>query len=171
MWLIPHGNPHVRARRFGLVLAVALLLAGCAAPPRTLRIALVGPFEGRYAATGYAAFTPFRQALQDGMRAGGFGGYQVSFVAYNDNGDPLFAERVARDVAIDPEVIAVIGHLRADTTRSALPVYEAAGLAVIDGTLPVERQVALVLATIGREVAAGREVTRAGVKMGLDGHK
>jgi len=64
MWLIPQGNPPVRARRFGWVLAITLLLAGCAAPPRTVRIALVGPFEGRYAATGYAAFTPFRQALQ-----------------------------------------------------------------------------------------------------------
>ncbi len=101
-----------------------------------MKIALVAPFEGRHRDTGYAVFPGFRETLQKQMKAGGVGAYQVEFVAYNDSGDPAYAERIAHNVVIDPQVMLVIGHLRADTTLAALPVYANAGLPVLAMNVP-----------------------------------
>ncbi len=108
-----------------LVLPVLLLImaAACNVPRQVVKIALVAPFEGYYREVGYDAFPAMRLALRQQIIAGGVGNYEVSFVAYNDNADPFFAERVAHNVVQDESVMAVIGHLRRDTTQQALPVY------------------------------------------------
>ena len=113
-----------------------IILTACTTPRPTVKIALVAPFEGRYRDTGYAVFPGFRETLQMQMKAGGVGAYQVEFVAYNDSGDPAYAERIAHNVVIDPQVMLVIGHLRADTTLAALPVYAEAGLPVLAMNVP-----------------------------------
>jgi ABC-type branched-subunit amino acid transport system substrate-binding protein len=123
------------------VLCLGLLLAasaGCAAPKPVYKIALVGPFEGRLRQIGYDAFPAMRIAIRDQINAGGIGNAFVTFVAYNDNGDPATAERVARNVALDPEVIGVIGHLVPSTTLAALRVYTEAGLPVLAPGVPAD---------------------------------
>ena len=117
---------------------VCLLLAACAVPRPTVKIALVAPFEGRLRQVGYDAFPALRLAIRDAIQAGGVGGYNVTFVAYNDNGDAALAERVAHDVAIDPEVVAVIGNWVPTTTLAALHVYTEAGLPVLAPGLPAD---------------------------------
>lgn len=119
--------------RLRFLLLCALLLSACASltGPRTVKIALVAPFEGRSRQIGYDAFPALRLAVRDAIARGPVNGVQVEFVAYNDNADPVMAERVARNVAADPDVIAVIGHLELSTTLAALPVYRAAGLPVL----------------------------------------
>jgi ABC-type branched-subunit amino acid transport system substrate-binding protein len=115
-----------------LLITTYCLLAACAAPRPTLKIALVAPFEGRQRQVGYDAFPAMRMALRDANAAGGIANrYFIEFVAYNDNADPAFAERVAHNVAQDKSVLVVIGHLRQSTTDAALPVYAKAGLPVL----------------------------------------
>jgi ABC-type branched-subunit amino acid transport system substrate-binding protein len=118
-----------------------MLLPACAAPRPTIKIALVAPFEGRFREVGYDAFPAMRLALREQIRAGGVGtgsnaAYQVEFVAYNDNADPAVAERVAHDVVIDDDVVAVIGHFRTDTTLAAMHVYTEAQLALLAPQVP-----------------------------------
>jgi ABC-type branched-subunit amino acid transport system substrate-binding protein len=100
------------------------------------KIALVGPFEGRLRRVGYDAFPAMRVAIRDQIRGGGVGGAYATFIAYNDDGDPASAVRIARDVANDPEVVAVIGHLVPSTTLAALSVYTEAGVPVLAPMIP-----------------------------------
>lgn len=117
--------------RLYLLLTTYYLLCACAAPRPTVKIALVAPFEGRQRQTGYDAFPAMRMALREVNAAGGAGRYNIEFVAYNDNADPAFAARVAHTVVQDPGVLAVLGHLRQDTTDAALPTYAQAALPVL----------------------------------------
>jgi ABC-type branched-subunit amino acid transport system substrate-binding protein len=122
-----------------LLMTLLMLLPACAAPRPTIKIALVAPFEGRFREVGYDAFPAMRLALREQMRAGGIGNYQVEFVAYNDNADATMAERVAHDVVIDNDVVAVIGHFRADTTLAAMRVYTEAQLALLAPQVPADQ--------------------------------
>lgn len=121
-----------------LLLAIAPACAASLAPLPTVKIALVAPFEGRFAAVGYEAFPALRIALREQIAAGGIGGFQVEFVAYNDNADPAQAARMARNVVLDESVVAVIGHYRLDTTLAALSVYTQAGLPVVAPGIPTD---------------------------------
>lgn len=109
-----------------------LVLAACQiAPPHTYKIALVAPFEGRQRQTGYDAFPALRMAVREQIAAQRGAPFQITFIAYNDNADPAFAEQVARNVAIDPDTLVVIGHLLPATTRAAQPIYTQAGLPIL----------------------------------------
>ncbi|HQZ21317.1 MAG TPA: ABC transporter substrate-binding protein [Thermoflexales bacterium] len=129
--------PSARSAKPGaLFLILALLLAACARPQVEVKIALVAPFEGRYRAIGYEAFPAFRIALRERAAQPGT---RITFVAYTDDGDPEKAEQIARAVALDPQVILVMGHFLPDTTARALPVYTQAGLPVlVMGTPPAQ---------------------------------
>ncbi len=124
-----------------LVLCLCLLgLSGCATPPpRMVKIALVAPFEGRARDIGYAAFPAFRLALEAAAKRRAGSAVQITFVAYDDGADPRKAERIARNVAADPDVLAVIGHLTLTPTLAALHVYTEAGIAVLVPHLAPER--------------------------------
>lgn len=122
--------------RHWAVLAVVMLtglLAACVptGAPRTLKIGLVAPFEGLHRPLGYEALFGVKLALQERNKAGGVNGYRVELVALNDFDDPLEAQRQAKALAADPDVMGVIGHLSADTTAAALPIYQEAQLAAV----------------------------------------
>lgn len=121
-----------------VALAIAPACGASLAPLPTVKIALVSPFEGRFAAVGYEAFPAMRIALREQITAGGIGGLQVEFVAYNDNADPAQAARMARNVVLDESVVAVIGHYRLDTTLAALAVYTQAGLPIVVPGVPAD---------------------------------
>jgi ABC-type branched-subunit amino acid transport system substrate-binding protein len=125
--------------RLALAIGLVLTLSACGRPRPTIKIALVAPFEGRFREVGYDAFPAMRLALRQQIQAGGIGNYQVEFVAYNDNADPAFAERVAHNVVLDADVVAVIGNLRTDTTRAAQPVYSQANLALVAPDIPADQ--------------------------------
>jgi ABC-type branched-subunit amino acid transport system substrate-binding protein len=122
-----------------MFIASVMLLAACGRPLPTYKIALVAPFEGRLRQVGYDAFPAMRLAIRDQINAGGVGSAYVTFIAYNDSGDPAMAERVARNVALDPEVLAVMGHLTLSTTLAAMDVYTNAGLPMLTLLVPAEQ--------------------------------
>ena len=117
-----------------LLASCLLLVASCSFPGSTwptAKIGLVAPFEGRYRYVGYDVIYAVRLALREANEIGGVGGYNVELVAYDDGGDPLQAAEQARKLAVDPAVIAVIGHLREETTVAALSVYAEAGIPLV----------------------------------------
>lgn len=110
---------------------MSLLLAACSIPPRTYKIALVAPFEGRQRQVGYDAFPALRMAVRDEIAAQPNATQHITFIAYNDNADPAFATQVAANVIVDPDVLLIIGHLITPTTQAALPLYARAGVPMI----------------------------------------
>ncbi len=126
--------------RVGVGVLLACLLAACApasiAP--VVKIGLVAPFEGRYRAIGYEAIYAARLAVREINRAGGINGARVELIALDDSGDPAMAIEQARKLAIDPQVIAVLGHYYPDATSAALDTYcaEALPLLAVESARP-----------------------------------
>jgi ABC-type branched-subunit amino acid transport system substrate-binding protein len=111
-----------------------LLLSSCGFPGTvrpTIKIGLVAPFEGRYRYVGYDVIYAVRLAVREVNEAGGVGGHSVELVAYDDMADPALAIEQAHKLAIDPEVVAAIGHFRAGTTDAAVHVYADAGMPLL----------------------------------------
>jgi ABC-type branched-subunit amino acid transport system substrate-binding protein len=80
---------------------------------------------------GYDSIYAARLALREANAAGGVGGYSVELVAYDDRGTIPGARVAARNLALDPDVIAVIGHFRDETTEAARTLYSQSGLPLI----------------------------------------
>jgi len=115
-----------------LALCLAVFLIACSASTQpVVKIGLVAPFEGRYRPIGYEAIYAARLAIREINARGGINGQRVELVALDDRGEPDKAIEAARQLVLDPQVVAVIGHLRPDSTDAALKVYCEAGLLVI----------------------------------------
>lgn len=120
----------IAARLLFLTLAT-LLAAGCASVKPVVKVGLVAPFEGRYRAVGYDAIYSARLAVREINTAGGIGGRRVALVALDDRGDPELARQAAATLAVDPGVVAVVGHYLTDTTDSAKDIYAKDSLPLI----------------------------------------
>jgi ABC-type branched-subunit amino acid transport system substrate-binding protein len=119
---------------WGSLLFLMVCLCGCGSVEPVVKIGLVAPFEGRYRPVGYDVIYSGRLAVRQVNQAGGVGDYRVALVALDDSGDAELAAEVAASLAIDPGVVAVIGHWRPETTAAAGPIYAEAGLPYIDAT-------------------------------------
>jgi branched-chain amino acid transport system substrate-binding protein len=115
---------------------LVLTLIGCTLLPAgtapVVRIGLVAPFEGRQREIGYDLIYAARLAVRQWNGRGGIEGYRVELVALDDGGDPELATRAAQSLALDPMVVGVIGHWLKETTAAARPVYDEAGLPLIE---------------------------------------
>ncbi len=131
----------VRTRQsFIINLLIIFFLTGCASVAPVIKIGLVGPFEGENRAIGYDVIYSARLAVREINEAGGIGGYRVSLVALDDSGDPELARGAAESLAIDPAVVAVVGHWDVGTTAVAAPIYAAAHLPFIPaGVVPIDQ--------------------------------
>lgn len=130
------------SRRAGvaiLILFVLLLSAGCRTLPRTVKVGLVAPFEGRWRDTGYDAIYAARLAIREVNEGGGIDGYRVELVALDDGGDARLAAEAAATLVADPQVLVALGHWLPETTAAAVPVYAAASLALLPlGVAPLD---------------------------------
>lgn len=123
-----------RVARFTLCLLLVTLLSACTILRVTrpaVKIGLVAPFEGQYRYVGYDAIYAARLALREANAAGGVGGYTVQLVAYDDQGTVAGAHTAARNLALDPDVVAVIGHYRDETSAAVQALYGEAGLPLV----------------------------------------
>jgi len=112
------------SRSLILLFALAFLLAACSASTApVIKIGLVAPFEGRYRSMGYEAIYAARLAIREINAKGGINGYRLELVALDDRGDRDMAIESARKLAIDPQVVAVIGHYRPDSTDASIETY------------------------------------------------
>ncbi len=136
------------ARTFGVgICLAALLAAGCAPLKASLtnsfaadwpvntkpvvKIGLVAPFEGLYRPLGYEVLHAVKAAVSQCNEEGGAAGYMVELVALDDSNDPEQAAIQAKKMAIDPDVMGVIGGLSSGTALAAFEEYHRNGLAFV----------------------------------------
>jgi branched-chain amino acid transport system substrate-binding protein len=122
---------------------MALLLTGCrfrfpGSTQPLIKIGLVAPFEGRLRARGYEVLYAVKLAVRQWNEAGGVGGYKVELVALDDGGDPAVAAQQVRELAVDQDVLGVVGHFTEETTRAAAPGYALQGLALVSPAVGAE---------------------------------
>ncbi|MGH2536573.1 MAG: ABC transporter substrate-binding protein [Candidatus Promineifilaceae bacterium] len=133
MWPVAASHP---ALWLGLACLLSFLSACAAVVRPVVEIGLVAPFEGRHRPVGYDVLYSARLAVLEINQSGGVGDYLVQVVALDDSAAPELARQAAESLALDPAVVAVIGHWRADTTRAAAPVYAKAGLPLVAAGRP-----------------------------------
>lgn len=133
------GGQAPALRLIVLAVTVSLLLfplAAClpASAPATIKVGLVAPFSGRDAALGYNMLVSAKLAIKEWNDRGGAGGYYVELVAQDDGNDAEMGATQARKMALDPQMVGVIGHPSGASALGAAPVYRQAGLpALITG--------------------------------------
>jgi len=115
-----------------------IFVPACGSTRPVVKFGLVAPFEGRYRPVGYDAIYAARLAVRERNAAGGVGGYRVELVAYDDGGDAASAVERARQLALDAQVVAVIGHYRIETTRAAWDVYAREALPLVAPVIPAD---------------------------------
>jgi branched-chain amino acid transport system substrate-binding protein len=121
---------------------IGMLLSNCSEHAKEAnwrgpaRVALVAPLTGALKDDGQmlqlGALTAMHEArVQTGNR-------KVEMVVYDSPCDAEGAAHVARRLAGDSSVFAVVGYLCAETLRAALPIYEEADLALINPTVSAD---------------------------------
>jgi ABC-type branched-subunit amino acid transport system substrate-binding protein len=116
------------------LLILPLLLTACAplgVNVNVIKIGLVAPFEGRYRYIGYDAIYAARMAVREINTQGGIDGWRIDLVAYDGRASPQMAQDAARNLTVDRDIIAVIGHYRGKSTAAAQPIYAAANMPLI----------------------------------------
>lgn len=118
--------------RFTFLCACVLLtLAACTFPGSAapvLKLGVIAPFEGRGRALGYAVLPAIKAAAAEVNASGELGRYRVLVVAFNDNLDPATARAQAAALALDPDVIGVVGPFSAETAEAATGVLTTRGI-------------------------------------------
>jgi hypothetical protein len=131
----------------GSVLLCLLLLAGCSFPGSvkpTVKIGLSSPFEGLYRDMGYEALYGARLAVRERNAAGGVGQrFLVELVALNDFNEADKAVEQARKMAVDSQILGVLGGLSAETASLA-GEYERLGLTYLTLSVDIIEEDALI---------------------------
>lgn len=127
-WLFSRPLGLRRLARVGRLICCLILLTACWPPtlPHVVKIGLIAPFEGRERASGYDAIYAARLAVRELNAARGAAGWRLELVAYDDRADPALAAVAARNLAADPDVVAVIGHFGPESTAAGIAVLSAA---------------------------------------------
>src|SRR2546425_11081169 len=108
-------------RRCRTVLAAILLLTACSRGGRgPIVLGLAGPFsQPRGVSMQHAA----ELAVKEVNARGGIRGRQLALRVMDDSGRPDVAIRIAQELADDPAVVAVVGHLTSSASLAAGRVY------------------------------------------------
>ncbi len=106
----------------GILAILSLLLAACLplSTPRVVKIGLIAPFEGPSRPFGYSILYAVKLRLNQWNEAGGEP--RVELVALNDDGDPALAATLPAQLAVDPDVMVILGPPQGHTAAAAWPV-------------------------------------------------
>lgn len=148
------------AARFLVCLGGGLLLAACTLPGSVkpaIKIGLSAPFEGLDRDLGYEVLYGVRLAVRQRNEAGGLGGrFLVELVALNDFNEPGEAVWQAREMAADPDIMAVLGGWSPATARAARPEYDRLLIPLITARPDPSRLGVEAARVAGEEMAARR---------------
>jgi hypothetical protein len=117
----------IGAMRVMMLSLLGLLLVGCRALGSTVpvvKLGLLAPFEGRYRAVGYHLLPAARLAVSEAALTD----VKLEWVILDTHGDPAQAVQRARELAVDPAVVAVIGPVLPESVAAVRPVLDGAGL-------------------------------------------
>jgi len=112
------------------------LMVGCSRSPTIVKVALVGPFTGRYREIGYDVIYSSRLAIRNFNQSRDESDIRLALVALDDFGEPQTAEKNAQALSLDNKVVAVVGHWLPETTQIAQRVYVQHGLPLISTGQP-----------------------------------
>jgi ABC-type branched-subunit amino acid transport system substrate-binding protein len=136
-----HGSrfaSHVsRITLLSLLFAICYLLSACAMPgdaAPVVKIGVIAPFEGAGRPLGYAVLPAIKAAVDEANASGELGRHQVLVVAFNDDLHGPTAAAQAKALALDPEVLAVVGPWTTETAAAAAPILAEAGLLALSAT-------------------------------------
>jgi hypothetical protein len=119
------------ASRSLLLFAICYLLSACVMPgdaAPVIKIGVIAPFEGTGRPLGYAVLPAIKAAVQEANASGDLGRYRVLVVAFNDDLHAPTVAAQAQALALDADVLAVVGPWTAETAAAATPILAAAGL-------------------------------------------
>ncbi len=128
-----------------LVLGLAAMGAGCggAEEPQeeagTLYIGLAAPLTGDSAMYGETVRDGVVYAVDEINAAGGINGQQIELIMEDDKGDPQEAAMVAQKLSENQDIFCIIGHVNSSCTIAALPIYQEAGLTVLNTSSSAEK--------------------------------
>ena len=114
-----------------LLFATCYLLSACAMPgdaAPVIKIGVIAPFEGPGRPLGYAVLPGIKAAAEEANASGALGRTRVLVVAFNDDLHGPTAAAQAQALALDADVLGVIGPWSAETAAAATPILAAAGL-------------------------------------------
>jgi branched-chain amino acid transport system substrate-binding protein len=97
----------------------------------TLKIAIAGPFTGRYSAYGVQALSGASQAVADINKAGGIKGIHLEIEPINDQSDPEIAKGLAQKLIDEKKYAAVVGHIGSAASLATLDLYAQAKMLVV----------------------------------------
>ena len=117
-----------------LLFAICLLLSSCAMPgdaAQVIKIGVIAPFEGMGRPLGYAVLPGIKAAVEEANASGDLGRYRVLVVAFNDDLDASTAAAQAQALALDPDVMAVVGPWSPETAAAVTPILAEADLPAV----------------------------------------
>lgn len=113
-----------------LLLAASALFANGASDGDVIKIAVVGPHSGDLASYGIPTIKAAELVVAEWNAKGGVLGKQIELIIEDDVCKPEIAANSAAKV-VGEGVVAVIGHICSGATKSALGIYNEAGLPAI----------------------------------------
>ena len=96
--------------------------------PAYYKIAVTAPLTGNNAENGKNIDIAVDIAIEEINEAGGIDGVPLKKEAFDSKADPKESVDIARRLAQDDEVLAVIGDFSSSSCMAAAPIYEEAGL-------------------------------------------
>jgi len=120
----PSGTPSVAGT--GFESAGTILVR----PGKTLRFAVMTPESGEQAALGLALRNAVELAVAD---IGTIKGFPIEIVAFDDRCEGAGGLNAAKAITADASLMAVVGPVCTKAARPALPLFEAADIAIISG--------------------------------------
>jgi ABC-type branched-subunit amino acid transport system substrate-binding protein len=117
-----------------LLFAICSLLSACVMPgdaAPVIKIGVIAPFEGMGRPLGYAVLPGVKAAAKEANASGDLGRYRVLVVAFNDDQHAPTAAAQAKALALDADVIGVVGAWSAETAAAVQPILAEAGLPVL----------------------------------------
>lgn len=100
--------------------------------PGVFKIGCVGPITGDQASLGLDQLHALQIAVDEANAKGEIiPGYRLEVVSLDDQHNPSQAVAMAKRLAADPLVLAVVGHVNSSCSLSAAPIYQNARIAQI----------------------------------------
>lgn len=114
-------------KRFVVVVIIGLSFCQVNADQPRIKIAVVAPHNSPYKSFATQVWHGAIQSAQDINRQGGILGHYLQLEYVDDACDPRKATEVAREIAADPEIVAVLGHVCSSSSLPASDIYAKAG--------------------------------------------
>ncbi len=102
-------------------------------------VALAGPMTGEGFINGRDMERGSRMAIQDALDAGRLSNLQIRLSIFDDQNEVRTAMKIASEISLNKEVVAVLGHYKSTTTMAAGIIYKKNGIPMITGSATEEK--------------------------------